>query len=146
VLDPRLNPDIQRLVAASANPLAVEEVRREVATRLRPLTKWRRTLQLADGEKWLHATGLEVIWSVANELDDNPWLHVSAIVQGRVPLPTYAQMTVAKDVFIGPDRMAYSIWAPSSEHVNLRDVLHLWTPVDPSIRPLPDFTRGLGSI
>jgi len=106
-------------------------------------SKWRCLERGADGEAW-QLMGLRVIWSVAQELDDRHWLHVSA--SREVSLPSYSDMAMVKRLVVGPRRMALSVWADDEHHVNLHpNVLHLWTPLDGQW-PLPDFTRGLGTI
>lgn len=108
-------------------------------------TSWRMIEHGGDGEKFASAgSDLTVIWSIAVELDHRPWLHVSAARQTR--MPSYLDMVRVKEIFVGPDRFAYSVWAPRSEHISIHNYcLHLWAPLDGD-PPLPDFTRGLGTI
>jgi hypothetical protein len=97
---------------------------------------------------------LLVIRSEAVELDGHVWRHVS--VSRRRPsnsaafiLPTWHDMAGVRDVFIGPDRYAYTVHAPRTHHVNIHPgVLHLWARMteDDAGMVLPDFTRGTGSI
>jgi hypothetical protein len=112
------------------------------AQAVRKETTWRLIEDGADGGAW-RSIALRVIWSVATELDDRPWLHVSVSRPDR--LPSYLDMKQVHAVFIG-DRFAYSVWAPPDEHVSIHDnCLHLWCPLEGE-RPLPDFTRGMGTI
>ena len=51
----------------------------------------------------------------------------------------------AKELFVGRDEFAYQVIPPRDQHVNIHpNVLHLWSCLDGS--PLPDFTRGTGSL
>lgn len=88
---------------------------------------------------------LTVIWSLGWHNDDpadadrDYWLHVSC---SRVNMtPSHEHMTEVKDLFIGPERWAYSVWAPVERHINIHaTTLHLWAPA--ANRPrLPDFGR-----
>lgn len=106
-------------------------------------TPWRMVEAGLDGQIWMMGE-LKVIWSVAVELDGAPWLHVSASRPTRIP--SYLDMTYIKDTFVGTERFAYSVWAPRAEHISIHDYcLHLWCKLD-GPPPLPDFTRGLGTI
>jgi hypothetical protein len=88
-----------------------------------------------DGSKWLKGD-LIVIASHSIERDGRPWLHVSLSRQGRIP--SYDDITVVKQVFVGDDRLAVQVFPPKDEHVNINpNVLHLWACLDG--RPLPDF-------
>jgi hypothetical protein len=71
------------------------------------------------------------------------WKHVSLARPDR--LPTWAELTEIRDVFMGREALAVQVLAPASEHVNLhRFCLHLWQRLD--ARAVPDFTQGSGSI
>lgn len=120
----------------------IEAERVAIAERL-PAKTWVRVGHGEDGECW-QSSDLRVIWSIAAENDDRLWMHVSVSRPTRIP--SYSDMTRVKDLFIGPDRVAYTVLAPASQHVNIHpNCLHLWAPLegDP---PLPDFSRGTGSI
>lgn len=107
-------------------------------------SRWKRRDWGGDGEAW-QLMGLRVIWSVAIEQDSRPWLHVSVSRQER--LPSYSDMALVKRLFIGPKRYAYSVWANEQYHINQHaNCLHLWAVVDDEGEPLPDFTRGMGTI
>jgi hypothetical protein len=106
--------------------------------------KWHLLEARPDGEAWRTDTGLTVIYSTALEQDGREWLHVSASRVDRIP--SYSDMTRVKNAFIGVHRTAYSVWVPASEHVNIHpNCLHLWAVLEGD-DPLPDFTRGTGSI
>jgi len=85
---------------------------------------------------------LQVMCSARVEADGKRWLHVSCARPKR--LPTWNDLTVVRDTFIGKDRKAIQVLAPADEHVNIHPyVLHLWSCLDED--PLPDF-RAAGVI
>ena len=100
--------------------------------------------RLSDGAAFTNkVSGLRVITSAAREADGKRWLHVSCSHADRIP--EYEELKLVKEVFIGRDRKAIQVFASEKEHVNLNSfVLHLWCCLDGD--PLPDFTRGTGSI
>lgn len=88
-------------------------------------------------------TGLAVIISAAKELDGRRWLHLSVSRSNR--LPTWDDLKLVKDVFMGRERKVIQVLLPASEYVNIHPfVLHLWACMDGD--PLPDFTRGSASL
>lgn len=81
---------------------------------------------------------LHVICSAAVERDGRRWMHVSCSRRNR--LPSWEELRLVKDTFIGPDRRALQILPPQSEYVNLHpNVLHLWSCLDSD--GLPDFRK-----
>jgi hypothetical protein len=87
-------------------------------------------------------SSLRVICSARVEADGKRWMHVSASRPSR--LPSWEDMRLVKDTFIGRERKAIQIMPPENEYVNLHQhVLHLWSCLDGD--PLPDF-RVMGSI
>lgn len=71
------------------------------------------------------------------------WIHVSFSRRDR--LPTYEEMSLIKDLFIGRDRKAIQILPPKSEHYNFHaNCLHMYSPIDRD--PLPDFREASGAI
>lgn len=108
------------------------------------MNKWIEIERRIDGAAWTNkALGLVVIESTATEKDGKKWYHVSLSRKSR--LPSYDDMKVVKDHFIGKHNHAIQVFAPESEHVNLHSYcLHLWHCLEGS--PLPDFTQGTGSI
>lgn len=112
----------------------------------RPLgSGWKLERVTADGTAWSLGTfdPLTVITSGAVELDGKRWLHVSLARPTR--LPSYSDMTMVKDLFIGPQATALQVFAPRSRHVNLHQCcLHLWHCADGDVTP--DFARGGASI
>jgi hypothetical protein len=86
---------------------------------------------------------LNVAVSARVEADGRRWLHVSVSRNER--MPSYQDMKDAKRIFVGPERIAYQVFAPESKHVNVhRFCLHLWCPLDGPVTP--NFERGLGQI
>lgn len=145
-IDNRFTPDAAREpTPAERQCIAAQRERLSEAIR-GPM--WRLVARGIDGDKWAlaeaHHSGMSVIWSIATEQDGRIWLHVSAARIAR--LPSYSDMSRIKRLFIGPDQFAYSVWAPDSEHISIHDnCLHLWHPLTGEL-PLPDFTRGTGTI
>ena len=89
------------------------------------------------------ANDLRAIITVGVEFDGLTWLHLSLSSHERIP--SYEEMCYAKSDLIGEDIKAIQVFAPRAEHVNINPhVLHLWACLDGD--PLPDFTRGRGTI
>ena len=83
--------------------------------------------------------GLLVIFTADRLWGDNKiWLHVSMSRQNR--LPSYEDMTMVKDIFIGKLRQALQIFPREDRHVNIHPFcLHLWSCIGGD--GLPDFGR-----
>ncbi len=130
------------LSTAAVGHLAAERCKIEES--LDPHT-WRRVNAGGDGDMWATLdNALKVIWSISIEQDGRLWMHVSVSRPDR--LPSYNDMKRVKHLFIGDERNAYSVWAADPAHVNLHSrCLHLWCVLD-GADPLPDFSRGGGSI
>jgi hypothetical protein len=102
---------------------------------------WHKDIGGEDGGMW-HLGPLRVIASIGVENDGKAWLHVScSFAKG---LPEYEDMTAVKRVFIGKDRKAIQVFPAEKEHVNIAEVLHLYSCLEED--SLPDFTHGTGSI
>lgn len=81
---------------------------------------------------------LAVICSATVEEDGRRWMHVSCS-KPRC-LPTWEDIRLVKDTFIGRERRAIQVLPPESEYVNLHPyVLHLWSCLDDD--GLPDFRK-----
>lgn len=104
---------------------------------------WHRLEVRIDGASYRNYTShLTAIISGQVELDGRGWVHLSIAHPKR--MPSYEELKIAKERFLG-DVMAYQVFAPRSEHVNLHSrALHLWHCLDGPA--LPDFTRGGESI
>lgn len=115
----------------------------DVLPRVLPST-WELIDVLGDGASYRNKRrGLMVICSSAEEQDGFKWLHVS--VSRRSRIPTYGDLVIVKRLFVSKHRKALQVFAPEVEHVDIHpNCLHLWCCLDGE--PLPDFTRGTGSI
>src|SRR6478609_2204141 len=84
--------------------------------------------------------GLRVIVDSESKEDGRTWIHVS--VSRKDWTPSHEDMSLVKEAFIGPDRYAYSVWAPTSLHVNIHSFcLHLWALLEsPDGKVLPEFS------
>jgi hypothetical protein len=92
---------------------------------------------LDGGQYYQPSMGLAVILSGAREADGQRWLHVSCSKASR--LPSWEELRLVKDTFIGPDRYAVQVLPPRSRYVNIgKFVLHLFSPIDGY--PLPEFS------
>jgi hypothetical protein len=85
--------------------------------------------------KHIHKS-LYVICSARAEADGKRWAHVSCSYRNK--LPSWEEMRLVKDTFIGRDKKAIIVLPPEAEHVNIHPyVMHLWHCLDED--PLPDF-------
>ena len=104
---------------------------------------WRVIERGLDGEAYIGPGGLRVIISTGIEQDNRRWLHVSLSYNKR--LPGYRDIRLVKALFVGADAKAIEVHPAAAEHVNIHPyVRHLFHCLDGD--PLPDFTRGTGSI
>ena len=86
-----------------------------------------------------------MIWSLAYEDDGALWLHVSCSHRARIP--SWDEMVMVKECFVGPERWAVQLHPPAADYVDLHArCLHLFAPFSPEAWPMPDFTAGTGSI
>lgn len=84
-----------------------------------------------------------VIVSQSDHEDGNEWLHASIAFQNFTP--RYIDLTTLKEAVFGPNRYAYQVFAPDTEHVNIHEhALHLWGRADGK-PALPNFGR-MGTI
>jgi hypothetical protein len=82
---------------------------------------------------------LTVLISGQVESDGKRWLHVSCARSNR--LPSWEDLKLVKETFIGKDKKAIQILPSESEYVNCNPYcLHLWHCVGED--GLPDFTVG----
>lgn len=81
---------------------------------------------------------LKVICSAQVEADGKRWMHVSCSRPNR--LPSWEELSLVKDTFIGRERKAVQVLPAADEHVNINpNVLHLWACLDGD--GLPDFRK-----
>lgn len=106
--------------------------------------RWELTEVSMDGAMFRNRSkGVIVIATVMLEQDGKRWLHISASRRSRIP--SWEDLKVVKNLFIGPKRKAIQILPCEAEYVNINpNVLHLWCCLDGD--PLPDFTHGTGSL
>jgi hypothetical protein len=122
--------------------------RQDIQTRRPVKLHWYYSTALIPGQHTWKKRGryqLTVIWSIGPHDEgrwpgtQDWWLHVSCARPDVVP--THEQMAEVKELFVGPDRWAYSVWAPADSHINIHErALHLWAPID-NVARLPDFGR-----
>jgi len=90
---------------------------------------------------WQHQTGLFVIQEIEAH-DGKEWLHTS--FSRRNSMPTYQDITMVKDQFIGFDKKAIMVFPSREEHVNIHPFcLHLYSSQEDG---LPDFRRAGGGL
>jgi hypothetical protein len=119
-----------------------EWVREHIPRVLPP--NWRVLQVNLDGVSWRSdSLGIAVILSGATEQDGKRWLHLSLSRKSR--LPTWEDMRLVKNLFLGRERLALQVLVSESRWINIHPyVLHLWACVDGD--PVPDFARGGDSI
>lgn len=103
---------------------------------------WVMVQETLNGRSWVNSIRrMTVMQSVDFEEDGKLWVHTSLSREDRA-VPTYEEVCLVKDLFVGKNRLAVQLFVPADEHVNLHPgCLHLWTPVEH--RPVPDFRRDL---
>lgn len=106
---------------------------------------WKLVTRAADGlGAWEHrARQLGLIHSIAIEQDNELWEHIS-VSRFDGTLPTWEQVRDTFHTIAGPQALGIIVIPPKAEHVNLAEVAHVWRCL--TRRPIPDFTRGLGTI
>lgn len=104
---------------------------------------WKVVDETANGRTFVNPKiKMVVIASVAQEADGKRWLHVSCSLRNR--LPSWSELRMVKDTFVGKDRTAIQVLPPESQHVNIHPFyLHLWSCLDGDVTP--DF-RFMGMI
>jgi len=88
---------------------------------------------------WTYETvgGLRVIYSLDTLDDGEEWKHVS--VSRRDRLPSWEDLVLVKELFIGPEREALQLLPKRSEHINLaRHYLHIWARTSRSRVVMPE--------
>lgn len=85
---------------------------------------------------------LGVILSASLEQDGKRWVHLSLSHRHRVP--TWGELRATKEAFLG-DVYAVTVLPPQRVYINIHpNVLHLFHCLDG--HPLPEFSRGMGSL
>ena len=127
-------------MSAGLVPLPPRE-QRDLWPRILP-PGWRRYTH--SGDVWWDSLLYRVLMDAARETDGRRWLHLSLSRRDGV-MPTWGELLMARDAFVGPEAYAVQILAPRSEHYDAGlgvDVAHLWVCLDG--RPLPDFRAARG--
>src|SRR5258708_31084408 len=71
------------------------------------------------------------------ERDGTEWIHAS--IAREQFMPSYADLVILKQVVFGPDRYAYHVFPPATQHGNIHErALHLWGRADGKPQ-LPEF-------
>jgi hypothetical protein len=73
------------------------------------------------------------------------WQHVSFSRNGGTKLPSWADVTDVKKLFIGDARAAVQVLPSADQHFSIAEVLHLFSPIGFAL-PLPDFRRDDGGL
>lgn len=95
-----------------------------------------------DGSKYLNARSRMAVIASVEEHDGQRWLHVSCSFPDR--LPSWDDLKMVKETFIGREALALQVLPPETEYVNLHPYcLHLWARID-GVRPVPRFTGSRG--
>lgn len=105
----------------------------------RALPRTWRVVRESDNGRAAECRGLAVIETVNREADGRRWHHVSLSRAGR--LPTWDDLKVVRNLFIGEDDECYQVLPPRARYVNRHNFcLHLWRCLDvPEGAVLPDF-------
>lgn len=88
-------------------------------------------------------SGAQMVVIIEAELHEGElWAHLSVSVHRPTPrVPTWDELKWCKDVFIGPERKAVTVFPPRAEYINHHEhTLHLFAPLERD--PLPDFRRA----
>lgn len=106
-----------------------------------PPVGWHRVAEAGDGAAYDHRDGRRVILSGNREGDGRRWLHLSISRRSRVP--SWEDLTGARDDLLPADRYAYQVLPPRDRWVSIHPYcLHLWVPLDGG-PPLPEFSALL---
>ena len=88
------------------------------------------------------ARDLIVFCGLSIKSDNKLWYHVSVSTKNRIP--TYKELALIKDIFIGEENTAIQVFSASKNHVNDHpNCLHLWRCLEEDV--LPEFSM-LGTI
>lgn len=100
---------------------------------------WSKIQSGEDGSAYQHINGLMVISSWAVEDDGKKWQHVSMSRKSR--LPSYDDIQMVKEHFIGDDSKALMVFPSKDKHVNIHKFcLHLWHCLEGDA--VPEFSKG----
>jgi len=101
---------------------------------------WEELRNFQDAKSYRHVLShMTVLVSGGVEADGKLWLHVSCAMRNR--LPSWEELKMVKETFIGKDKQALQILPVEEKYVNYHpNCLHLWHCVTGD--GLPDFTVG----
>jgi len=103
---------------------------------------WKKAANRADGAAYRSNSELYVIIS-GIEIDHKRWIHVTVSRLRR--LPTWWELKMVKNLFIGLGKSALQVLPAHREYINLQPYcLHLWHCLDGN--PVPDFRLLMGMI
>lgn len=72
--------------------------------------------------------GLKII---AADGEETRWDHVSvSLMEQPTKTPTWAEMCFVKSLFWEPTECVVQFHVPDADHINIREVLHLWKALD----------------
>ena len=106
-----------------------------------PPKGWLKARETPCGHYWVHMKLKLQVYQTVVEKDGQIWMHTSVSRPKKSSawkLPSYEDLARVRKVFVG-DRPAIQIFPSSEEHVNLQNVLHLYTPLENASLNLPDF-------
>lgn len=105
---------------------------------------WKEAQIGADGYSYVnYEKRLTAIISQCREADGKLWAHFSMAAAERVP--NWDELKQGKEIFLGVESKAVLVIPARSEYVNINArVLHLFVCLEGD--PLPDFTRGGGTL
>jgi hypothetical protein len=134
------------IAAAHAAALADEGLqarwREDLPGQRRRLTRagYRRAFEGTDGAGgWMHPrTRLKLLHSVNRETDGNLWGHLSLSYYQSDALAGWPEMRDANRLLY-PGLTGVQVIVPAAEHVNIGEVLHVWTCLTADV--IPDFGR-----
>jgi len=96
-----------------------------------------------DAARYRSRSGLVCILSCSIERDQKAWVHLS--VSRKNFLPSWEDLVLVKEIFLGQDSAAIQVLPPKKEWVNIHPFcLHLYQCLEDE-NPIPDF-RKFGTI
>lgn len=154
------NEEVMRALGISSEQQArIEAKQNEIAAQLKKRPEyahdrvfnqvlpfgWKKERSPSDGCAWSSGEGLDRLFVIGTiECHDGKfWAHLSCSRIDR--LPSWDDLKLMRNVFLGNTKKAVQILPPEAEHVNIySNVLHLYHGLDGD--GLPDFTGGTGSL
>lgn len=99
----------------------------------------KRDAQCVHTKAWRRLSGeaITVIETIEPKSDGKNWLHVSVAKPNQRKVPSWDDIQVLKNCFIGEHREAYMVFPTKERYVNFFDVLHLFCCLDEPTGVLP---------